>query len=161
MYKGEKRNIFVHCPRGGHFLCKSTIFLNIKQSLSVNDNHGLISHKENEDSRSLFTQFGLKFYVFKNGFFFSSSFYYLYDVRYISIKIVYYIQTVNEFLLNLRLYRNENISFQSRPTGGATMITGTTAVLIGPIAGTERRSTCGYKLVNNSLYRSFHAESSE
>ena len=58
------------CPRGGHFLCKSTIFLNIKQSLSVNDNHGLISHKENEDSRSLFTQFGLKFYVFKNGFFF-------------------------------------------------------------------------------------------
>ena len=96
--------------------------------------------------------------MFLKMFFFSSSFYYLHDVRSISIKIV---QTVNEFLLNFRLYRNENISFQSRPTGGATMITGTTAVLIGPIAGTERRSTCGYKLVNNSLYRSFHAESSE
>ena len=38
---------------------------------------------------------------------------------------------------------------------------GTTAVLIGPGAGTERRSTCGYKLVNNSRHRSFHTESSE
>ena len=38
-----------------------------------------------------------------------------------------------------------------RPTGGATRITATTAVLIGPGAGKERRSTCGYKLLNTSL----------